>query len=328
MNKTLIRLAGLALMGLLTACGNQPQTQDTLTQADAQALSEAAQGDLQLTGALLGDASTGALSAQREVDSLEAHAQAWGLPRRIHLILRAVGVLNLPPLGSGNCTISTTPSPLVDADDDGVPANATTSYNCSYTGPGGTSYTLSGSITLQDTNDNQQFSGYSVTFDNFKSRVSGDNRSVESTLNGSYSMDKQDATHFKISKNYTHSVTKTVFNNTYTGSLVFNVNKIYAPDNDGDSNPWNAGTITVDKASPGSATWIRSNNTRNLIWYTDPTLHWNRAACQNPFGRLMNFDSGAKEFVYTNPAGEKSTLRIAFSGCGQFSVTLNGQPVE
>lgn len=42
----------------------------------------------------------------------------------------------------------------------------------------------------------------------------------------------------------------------------------------------------------------------------------------------MNFDSGAKEFVYINPAGEKSTLRIEFSGCGQFSVTLNGQPVE
>lgn len=326
MNKTLLRLATLALMGLLAACGIH-QAPNTLSQTDAQALSEAAQGDLQLAGALLGDASTGALKAQNSLDSLDVGAQAWGLPRRINLILRAVGVLYLPPLGSGNCTISTTPSPLVDADDDGVPAYATSAYDCSYTGPDGTSYTLSGSITLQDTNDNQQFSGYSVTFDNFKSRVSGDNRSVERTLNGSYSMDKQDATLFKISKNYTHSVTKTVFNNTYTGSLVFNVSKTYAPDNDGDSNPWNAGTISVDKASPGSATWIRNNNTRNLIWYTDPTLHWNRSVCKNPSGRLMNFDSGAKEYVYTNPAGVKSTLRIAFSGCGQFSVTLNGQPV-
>lgn len=328
MHKTLRNLVGLTLMGLLSACGTQSQTPNTLTQADAQALSEAAQGDLQLTGALLGDASAGALSAQGGVDSLDANAQAWGLPRRINLILRAVGVLYLPPMSSGNCTISTTPSPLMDADDDGVPTSATTTYSCTYTSPGGISYSLNGSISLQDTNDNQPFSGYSVTFTNFKSRISSDNRSVERTLNGSYSMDKQDATLFKISKNYTHSVTKTVFNNTYTGSLVFNVNKTYAPDTDGDSNPWNAGTITVGKASPGSATWTRGNNTRNLIWYTDPTLHWNRAACQNPFGRLMNFDSGAKEYVYTNPAGEKSTLRIAFSGCGQFSVTLNGQPVE
>jgi hypothetical protein len=327
MYKTLRNLAGLTLLGLLAACGTQ-QTQSTLTQADAQALSEAAQGDLQLTGAMLGDASSAALSAQGQVDSLDANAQTWGLPRRIHLFLRAVGVLYLPPSGSGNCAISTSPSPLVDADDDGVPANATTSYDCSYTGSGGISYSLNGSISLQDTNDNQPYSGYSVTFTNFKARVSGDNRSVERTLNGSYSIDKQDATLFKISKNYTHSVSKTVFNNTYTGSLVFNVSKTYAPDNDGNSNPWDAGTITVDKNNPGSATWTRGNNTRSLIWYTDPTLHWNRTACQNPLGRLMNFDNGAKEYVYTNPAGQTSTLRIEFSGCGQFSVTLNGQPVQ
>lgn len=73
-------MAGLALVSVLAACGTQPQTQDSLTQADAQALSEAAQGDLQLTGAMLGDASTGALSTQGGVDGLEARAQAWGLP--------------------------------------------------------------------------------------------------------------------------------------------------------------------------------------------------------------------------------------------------------
>lgn len=327
--RTILRnLAGLTLLSLLAACGTQSQTPNTLTQADAQALSEAAQGDLQLTGAMLGDASTGALSTQSSVDSLDANAQTWGLPRRISLILRAVGVLYLPAMGSGNCSISTTPSPLVDADDDGVPANATTTYDCIYTGPGGISYSLNGTITLQDTNDNQPYSGYSVTFDNFRSRVSSNNRSVERTLQGSYSIDKQDATLFKISKNYTHTVTKTVANNTYTGSLIFDVSKTYAPDNDGNSNPWDAGTIMVDKANPGSATWTRNNNTRSLIWYTDPSLHWNRAACQNPLGRLMNFDSGAKVFVYTNPAGEKSTLRIEFSGCGQFSVTLNGQSIQ
>jgi hypothetical protein len=327
-HKTLHKLAGLALVGLLAACGTGSQTPNTLTQTDAQALSEAAQGDLQLTGALLGDASAAALNAQSSMDSLDAAAQTWGLPRRINLILRALGVLYLPPLGSGNCTIHTTPSPLVDADDDGVPANATTAYDCSYTGPGGTSYALNGSITLEDTNDNQQYSGFGVTFNNFRSRMSGDNRSVERTLNGSYSMDKQDATLFKISKNYTHGITKTVFNNTYTGSLIFNVHKTYAPDNDGDSNPWNAGTISVDKAHPGSATWTRGSHNRNLIWYTDPTLHWNRSVCQNPLGRLMNFDSGAKEYVYTNPAGQQSTLRLEFSACGNFTVALNGQSVQ
>uniref|UniRef100_A0A7C3DCR7 Lipoprotein n=1 Tax=Meiothermus ruber TaxID=277 RepID=A0A7C3DCR7_MEIRU len=328
MSRYLRQLAGLALMGLLAACGASSQTSGNFSQSDALALAEAAQGDLQLTGAMLGDASSTAFSAQGQADSLEANAQAWGLPRRNVLILRAVGIMYLPLASSANCSINTTPSTPTDTDNDGVPASATTTYNCSYTGPGNTSYSLKGSIALQDTNDNQPYSGYSVAFDRFASRLAGNNFAIERTLQGSYSIDKQDATLFKITKNYTHTVTKTVFNNTYTGSLAFNVSKTYAPDNDGNSDPWDAGTFTVDKASPGSATWTRNNNTRNLIWYTDPTLHWNRTVCQNPLGRLMNFDSGAKEFVYINPAGEKSTLRIEFSGCGQFSVTLNGQPVE
>lgn len=328
MNRSVLRLTGLTLLGLLAACGTQPQTPSTLSQADAQALSEAAQGDLQLTGALLGEASAGALSGQGEVDSLEANAQTWGLPRRGVLILRALGVLYLPPASSANCSISTTPSQLVDADDDGVPASTTITFDCSYTGPGNISYSLKGSVTLQDTNDNQPYSGYTLSFDRFTSRISIGNNTIERSLQGSYSIDKQDATLFKISKNYTHSVTKTVANNTYTGSLAFNVSKTYAPDSDGNNNPWDAGSITVDKNNPGSATWTRNSMTRSLIWYTDPTLHWNRSACQNPLGRLMNFDDGAEEFVYTNPVGEKSTLRIEFSGCGQFTVTLNGQPVE
>ncbi|ADD27069.1 MULTISPECIES: hypothetical protein [Meiothermus] len=328
MHKHLRALAGLALLGLLAACSNPSSSSDQLSQSDAQALSEAVQGDLQLTGAMLGDASTAALGAQGQVDGLEAAAQAWGLPRRGSLILRAVGVLYLPPTSSANCSISTNPATPVDADNDGVPASATTTYDCTYTGPGNTSYSLKGSVTLQDTNDNQPYSGYSVAFDRFTTRLTSGNTSIERTLNGSYSIDKQDATLFKITKNYTHAVTKTVFNNTYTGSLVFDVSKTYAPDQDGNSNPWDAGSITVEQNNPGSATWTRNNNTRSLIWYTDPSLHWNRAACQNPLGRLMNFDSGAKVFVYTNPAGERSTLRIEFSGCGQFTVTLNGQPVE
>jgi hypothetical protein len=42
----------------------------------------------------------------------------------------------------------------------------------------------------------------------------------------------------------------------------------------------------------------------------------------------MNFDSGAKEYVYTNPAGQQSTLRLEFSACGNFTVALNGQSVQ
>jgi hypothetical protein len=327
MKLSIFRLAGLTLIGLLMACGTQTQAPNTLTQADAQVLSEAVQGDLQLTGFLLSNASVGALTAQSEADSLDASAQSWGLPRRLNVIMRAVGVLYLPARGGANCDIRTTPSPLVDADNDGVPATATTTFDCRYTSPGGISYTLSGAITLQDTNDNQPNSGFSVSFDNFRSVVSGPNRSVERTLNGYFSIDTQNPALFTIAKNYTQTVARTVRNHSFTGSLAFNLSKTYAPTSDGDANPWNAGTITVARTDPGSATWTRGSRTRNLIWYTDPTLHWNHSYCrkQEP---LMNFDRGALEYVYTSPAGDKSTLRIEFTGCGQFTVTLNGQPVD
>lgn len=328
--KNVVKVAGVGLVGLLAACGGlnnagtgAPATSDNLTQADAQSLSEAAVGDLSLTGAMLGDASSSSLAMQSAgVNSLEANAQSWGLPGRVVLILRALGHY-IPAAGSGSCTISKT-GDLTDADGDGVPVDGTTSFDCTATGPAGATYTTKGSVELKDTNDAQANSGYSVIFSGFKTRVSADaNRAKERTLEGSYSIDKQTST-YSIAKNYTQTVQITNFNNVYNGSLTFAVSKTYTPDDI--AKPWAAGTIEVKKDAPGSATWVRGNNTRTLNWYTDPTLHWNRAACANP-GRALNFDSGAKQYVYTNPAGAQSVLRIEFTACGTYTVTFNGSAV-
>lgn len=321
------KLLALGLALLLAACGSQAPQSSGLTQQDAQSLSAAALGDLNLTGAMLGDASAASLSLQSVgVDSLEANAQSWGLPRRVTLILRALGHY-IPNAASGSCTISQD-GDLTDADGDGVPVNATVTFTCSATGPLGATYDTEGSLTLKDTNDAQAESGYSVEFKGFKTRVSSDaNHSVTRTLEGSYTLDRQTSTYL-ILKNYTHTIERKNFNNTTSGSLVFNLSKTYTPDPSAldAGKPFSVGTIVVDKAHPGSVVWTRGNNVRTLQWYTDPNLHWNRAACQAP-GRILNFDSGAKEYVYTNPAGQQSTLRIAFSGCGDFQVTFNGQPV-
>lgn len=322
MNKLMLTISGLALMVVLAACSSQVQTSNTLTQADAKSLSEAAVGDLQLTSSLMADASAASLSAMG-ADSLVVNAQAWGLPRRLIMVMRAFDVY-VPLAATATCTISKS-GDQTDADNDGVPVNATYTFDCSATGPNGGTYAHQGSITLKDTNDAQAESGFSLSFYGFKSKVSANaNRSTERTLSGNYTLDKQTSV-YSILKNYTHSVKIVNFNNEYSGSLSFNVSKTYTPDDL--AMPWAAGTIEVKKDTPGMATWVRGNNTRNLIWYTDPTLHYNRTACQNPT-RILNFDSGAKEFVYTNPAGEKSTLRIEFTACGTYTVTFNGQPVN
>jgi len=261
-----------------------------------------------------------------QIGSLEANAQSWGLPRRVTLILKALGHY-IPNAASGSCTISKE-GDLTDADDDGVPVNAKITFTCSATGPLGATYDTEGSLTLKDTNDAQAQSGYSVEFKGFKTRVSSDaNHSVTRTLEGTYTLDRQTST-YQILKKYTYTIERKNFSNTTTSSLVFDVSKTYTPDPSAldAGKPFSAGTIVVDKANPGSAVWTRDNNNRTLQWYTDPNLHWNRAVCQAP-ERILNFDSGAKEYVYTNPAGQQSTLRIAFSGCGDFQVTFNGQPV-
>lgn len=321
-----MKLLTFGLVGLLAACGSQT-AQSPETSQDAQTLSETALGDLSLTGAMLSDASAASMSLQSvQIGSLEANAQSWGLPRRVTLILKALGHY-IPNAASGSCTISKD-GDLTDADDDGVPVNATITFTCSATGLQGATYDTEGSLTLKDTNDAQAQSGYSVEFQGFKTRVSSDaNHSVTRTLEGTYTLDRQTST-YQILKKYTYTIERKNFSNTTTSSLVFDVSKTYTPDPSAldAGKPFSAGTIVVDKASPGSADWTRDNNKRTLQWYTDPNLHWNRAVCQAP-ERILNFDSGAKVYTYTNPAGQQSTLRIAFSGCGDFQVTFNGQPV-
>lgn len=318
MNKP-IQIAGTTLVAFLAACGGL-QPSNNLTQSDTQALSETSQSELALSGAMLSDAGLGAASVQSAggVSELMANVQALGLPRRIGHILAALEAY-VPAATTANCSITQDPAAPVDADNDGTPANVKITFNCAGTRPNGAAYTTEGVATLKDTDDGLVNSGFSFSLENFHSKTIRDNgTTVDRIVSGSFERDKT-AANWQIKKQYNHKVTLTKGSDVYTGSVDFLVNKTYTPD---DANkPWGAGTLSVDKAVPGTLTWIRNSITRNLIWYTDPTLHWNRAACQAP-ARLLNFDSGAKEYVYTNPEGKKSILRLAFSGCGSINTTL------
>jgi hypothetical protein len=319
-------LAGLTLPLLLAACGTQNSgSSGGLTQQDAKALSEAAAADLALDGGLLADAGGSASLQATALSEGALNAIGYNLPRRVIHLLNALGAY-LPPAGSGECSVTVSPANFVDADDDGVPASITVSFNCAGTRANGTSYTTEGSISLSDTDDTQALSGYSANFSGFHTVLTRDDGTViDRSLEGSFTLDKRDASLYAIAKNYSQAVSLSVGGNTYSGSAEFKVEKTYAPELPG--TPWAKGTITIARDNPGSLTWVRGGKTRNLIWYTDPTLHWNRADCASP-ARLLNYDSGAKEWVYTRPSGEQDTLRIEFTGCGEFTVTFNGGAVE
>lgn len=317
-------LAGLLTL-LLAACGTQNPGSSGLSQQDATALAETATTDLALDSGLLADARGGASLQAATLSEGALNAMGYNLPRRIIHLLNALGAY-LPPAGSGECSVTVSPANYTDADDDGVPASVSVSFNCAGTRAGGTSYTTEGSISLSDTDDNQALSGYSASFSGFHTVLTREDGTViDRTLGGSFTLDKRDASLYLIAKNYQQAVSITKGANTYTGSAEFKVEKTYAPELP--DTPWAKGTITIAQDKPGSLTWVRGGKTRNLIWYTDPTLHYNRADCASPT-RLLNFDDGAKVWVYTRPDGQQDTLRLEFTGCGQFTVTLNGGNME
>jgi hypothetical protein len=319
-------LAGLTLSLLLAACGSQnPSSSSGLTQQDAKALSEAATADLALDGGLLADARGGSSLQAAALSEGALNAIGYNLPRRIIHLLNALGAY-LPPAGSGECSVTVSPTDYADADDDGVPANVTVTFDCAGTRANGTLYTTEGSVTLSDTDDTLPLSGYSATFSPFHSVLTRDDGTViDRTLEGSFTLDKRDASLYAIAKNYSQALSLSLGGNTYTGSAVFEVEKTYAPELPG--TPWAKGTITIAQDNPGSLTWVRGGKTRNLVWYTDPTVHWNRADCASR-ARLLNYDAGAKVWAYTRPSGQQDLLRIGFTGCGQFTLTLNGGAVE
>jgi hypothetical protein len=331
MNKTIIKIGSLALALTLAACGTQTTPQGSaLSQTDAQQLSETSKTELALTGSMLSDAGTSAASVQAVGAQAELYANAlgFGLPRRIVHVLAALEA-HIPDASNPNCTISKDPAAPVDADSDGTPATVKMTFNCAGTTAGGTAFTTEGEATLQDTDDAAANSGFSMSLTNFHAKATRtDGTAVDRTINGSFSRNKT-SPDWQISKKYSHNVSVTRGSTTNTGSVSLEVSKTYTPDDA--AKPFAAGTVKLDKANPGSITWTRNARTRSLSWYTDPTVHWNRALCQAP-ARVLNFDSGAKEFVHTNADGKKSTLRLEFAGCGNITTTLtqdgSAVPVE
>lgn len=250
----------------------------------------------------------------------------YGLPRRLAVMLNALEVY-LPAKGSSECSVSVSPTPFTDADSDGIPATLTTTFACAGTTPAGKPYSAQGAVTLSDTDNNQAKSGFSASFANFQTSLTRINGTVVNrTLHGTLILNKSNDALFTIDKNYVSSVhIERPGRSAVDGSLAFAVSKTYTPDST--SIPWSAGLISISQDSPATLTWTRGNKVRIWQHFTSPSLHWNPAVCGSST-RLLNFDSGAEEWVYTRSKGGQDTLRLEFSDCGIFTVKLNTAAVQ
>lgn len=314
MNRALRSMAmATALAGLLAACSSSPpENSKPMSPEAARAAAKAALRDLSLGSGLVrgpsGIVPQSALSAQ-VLGALEG----LGIPMRQAL--------------EAGCTISVEPLPLTDNDKDLVPANATLKVDCTLDNVGGYSYTLKGTLKLEDNDDSFKNSGFRLTFEGFSDKATKGDYSIERSFAGSFALDSKDPTLYKIDKSYNVSVKESRAGQIDTLAATFDASETYAPDDP--SKPILAGNFAVDKNKPGSLVVSKNADSYRWNWFTDPTLHYTLSCtATTDEGVWIPFDDGAVVYTYNDSKGQSATLRIEFTGCGSYTVTLDGEVLE
>ena len=275
----ILAASSAALTILLAACGTATLPVKPLTQAAATQV-----------------ASTGMLG-----DQLVASMIAPNGFSPMSVGLQALGVAGIQPQAS--CT-TTSPASPVDGDHDGWYANATVTYNCSYSGGGATS-TITGSVTEQDKNDADPYSGTKATVNDLKIAVSDSSGTSSITENLSWDLTRNAPGAYALSYDFRLDLADS------SGNASFEVQgtPTYTADS-GTTNPFDAGTFTLD----GKVTFQDSDGTYELTRQSGGVHYSNTCS---------GFDSGTVN--YHDNSG--NTMTITYTSCNAISLTYNGSTV-
>ena len=283
----------VALALRVTACNNDSTTPATpiMSQVQAESLANTVLGDVagEIATATM-DGSNGAVA------SAPVNASA--------------------PAGSSaatQCIPAKSPTPVTDADNDGVPDSVRFDYaGCVISRPLSVD-SLSGTIDLIDPTAATADHAVKRVFTDFKritvNLVSGAKSSV--TDNG-VRQASHDGTTLRSSE--TNFRTDYVYANGYSAEHVRTWESIFTADVAGSIMP-NAllpsGTWSVN----GTSSWTRGQNSYSLTVTTNPALHYN-ASCTN----APRFDAGKITAVVVRNS-KTMTVTIEFTACGVFTVT-------
>ncbi len=273
--------SSVVLTILLAACGTATPPVKPLSQAAATQVAS--------TG-MVGDQLVASMIAPNGFSPLSVGAQA-------------LGVAGIQPQAS--CT-TTSPASPVDADGDGWYASATVTYDCSYSG-GGVTTTITGSVTEQDKNDGDPYSGTKATVKDLKIAVSDSSGTSSITENLSWNLTKNAPGAYALSYDFRLDVT-----DPSSGNASFEVQgtPTYTADS-GTSNPFDAGTFTFD----GKVTFQDSDGTYELTRKSSGGVHYS-STCGG-------FDSGTVNYHDNS----NNTMTITYTGCNTISLTYNGSTV-
>ena len=220
------------------------------------------------------------------------------------------------PAGSSTatqCIPAKSPTPVTDADNDGVPDSVRFNYaGCVISFPLALD-SLSGTIDLIDPTQSTADHAVERVFTDFQrvsvNLVSGAKSSV--TYNGTR-MASHDGTTLHSSE--TNFRTDYVFANGGTAEHVRTWESIFTADVAGSIQPNTllpSGTWSVN----GTSSWTRGQNSYSLTVTTNPALHYNASCTTAP-----RFDAGKITAVVVRNS-KTMTVTIEFTACGVYTVT-------
>src|SRR5438309_2214466 len=276
----------------VTACNNDTTTPATpiLSQIQAESLANTVVGDV------TGEIATATMDGSSGAAMGSASASA--------------------PAGSSmatQCIPAKSPTPVTDADNDGVPDSVRFDYaGCVISRPLSVD-SLSGTIDLLDPTAATADHAVKRVFTDFKritvNLVSGAKSSV--TDNG-VRQASRDGTTLRSSE--TNFRTDYVYANGYSAEHVRTWESIFTADV--------AGSITRDALLPsgtwsvnGTSSWTRGQRSYSLTVTTNPALHYNASCTAAP-----RFDAGKLTAVVVRN-GQTVTVTIEFTACGVYTVT-------
>jgi len=220
----------------------------------------------------------------------------------------------LGPMADGGlgCIPTFSPMPIVNSDSDRVPDSVRITFpNCAFVEDSAEADTISGSIDIIDPTPKVTDNARKMVFTNFRRVEVEDGHTRSSLVNGARESLRDSS---QILQSETNFSTVFVFGDGDTAKSNRNWNVTFTADT--------AGSIREDAGLPsgkldvnGTATFTRDTNSFALTVSTSPVLHYNATCTVRP-----KFDAGTFKAVVTKN-GATSTVTIAFTACGTFTVT-------
>lgn len=224
------------------------------------------------------------------------------LPKQVASVLPQRG---LSALSTEEDECITFAGDFTDADLDEIPVAATFTFDCAYSEEG-SDFTVTGSASFQDANDEDALSGYAIEFVDFiiSETKDGETNTLEHDQTFVLGIDDNKSL-YVIENDLVLNATTPEGSFTYSELATLG----YAPDDVAD--PFAAGTFALN----GVTTWQSGKDVYQLT-EASPALHYS-ATCES------GFDDG---ILYIEDNFE-NRLELIFNACNNVTVIYNGSPL-